>query len=144
MRPRNCLGAGTLAICAVFVSVAWADTRGNRLTYLNVDSPYYVSGEFPKLTTPMWVGEAEVELAVVPSIDDLREVESHVVAAARLSADARPELAGPIVDGMIRGADDRRRAAIIALRELPSAMIGNGVASLLDGLNSRLTAFLEN
>ena len=47
---------------------------GNRLTYLDSAlDPYYVSGEFPKLTTPQWVGEEGVEAVVVLAIDDMRD-----------------------------------------------------------------------
>ena len=47
---------------------------GNRLTYLDSFlDPYYVSGDFPKLTTPQWVGEADVKAVVVLAIDDMRD-----------------------------------------------------------------------
>ena len=46
--------------------------EGNRLTYLDVRDPYYVSRTFPKLTTPQWVGEEGVEAVVVLGIDDMR------------------------------------------------------------------------
>ncbi len=47
---------------------------GNRLAYLDESDPYYVSLDFPRLTTPQWIGEKGVELAVVLSIDDMRDV----------------------------------------------------------------------
>ena len=48
--------------------------QGNRLTYMDSFlDPYYVSGEFPKLTTPQWVGEEGVEAVVVLAIDDMRD-----------------------------------------------------------------------
>jgi putative membrane-bound dehydrogenase-like protein len=46
---------------------------GNRLTYLDESDPYYVSGRFPKLTTPQWVGEPGVEAALIFSIDDMMD-----------------------------------------------------------------------
>ena len=46
--------------------------RGNRLAYLDECDPYYVSRSFPKLITPQWVGEPEVEAVVVLAIDDDR------------------------------------------------------------------------
>lgn len=47
---------------------------GNRLTYLDeFCDPYYVGRDFPKLTTPQWVGEEGVEAVVVLAIDDMRE-----------------------------------------------------------------------
>ena len=49
-------------------------TDGNRLAYLDENDPYYVSLDFPRLTTPQWIGEDGVELAVVLSIDDMRDV----------------------------------------------------------------------
>ena len=48
--------------------------EGNRLAYLDESAPYYVSLDFPRLTTPQWFGEEGVELAVILSIDDMRDV----------------------------------------------------------------------
>ena len=45
---------------------------GNRLTHLDGNDPYYVSGSFPKLITPQWVGESGVEAVVTLGIDDMR------------------------------------------------------------------------
>src|SRR5689334_9619725 len=45
---------------------------GNRLTYLDENNPYYPNRNFPKLTTPMWVGEDGVEAVVIIAIDDMR------------------------------------------------------------------------
>jgi putative membrane-bound dehydrogenase-like protein len=45
---------------------------GNRLTYLDGSDAYYPHRTFPKLTTPMWVGEDGVEAVVILSIDDMR------------------------------------------------------------------------
>ncbi len=50
-----------------------APPDGNRLTYLDGSDPYYVGLNFPKLTTPQWVGEEGVEAVVVLAIDDMRE-----------------------------------------------------------------------
>jgi len=47
--------------------------KGNRLAYLDEVNPYYPSRTFPKLTTPMWVGEKDVEAVVILGIDDMRE-----------------------------------------------------------------------
>ncbi len=48
--------------------------NGNRLTYLDEPcNPYYVHKDFPKLTTPMWVGEEGVDAVVVLAIDDMRD-----------------------------------------------------------------------
>lgn len=45
---------------------------GNRLAYLDEVNPYYPSRTFPKLTTPMWVGEDGVDAVVILAIDDMR------------------------------------------------------------------------
>ena len=64
----------------VFLSLASAEEKsktpkpnGNRLTYLDEPcNPYYVHRDFPKLTTPMWVGDEGVEAVVILGIDDMR------------------------------------------------------------------------
>src|SRR5262249_33404138 len=45
---------------------------GIRLTYLDGSDAYCPHRTFPKLTTPMWVGEDGVEAVVILSIDDMR------------------------------------------------------------------------
>jgi len=71
--------------CSVLTQVGTAQD-GNRLSYLDSFlDPYYVSGDFPKLTTPQWVGEAGVEAVVVLAIDDMRDT-------ARYEAYLRPIL----------------------------------------------------
>lgn len=62
------LAAGFLASAGQ----APAASPGNRLTYLDDDSPYYPDLTFPKLTTPQWVGEDGVEAVVILGIDDMR------------------------------------------------------------------------
>src|SRR5436190_4806562 len=55
---------------------AWnivAESAANRLTYLDENDPFYVGLNFPKLTTPQWVGEPGVEAVVILAIDDMRE-----------------------------------------------------------------------
>ncbi|MEX1039826.1 MAG: PVC-type heme-binding CxxCH protein [Pirellulaceae bacterium] len=47
---------------------------GNRLTYLDGDSPYYPHQAFAKLTTPQWIGDPEAEAVVVLAVDDLRDI----------------------------------------------------------------------
>ena len=44
---------------------------GSRFAYLDEENPYYVDGDFPKLTTPMWIGEEGVDAAILLSIDDM-------------------------------------------------------------------------
>lgn len=48
-------------------------SEANRLTYLDENDPFYPGLDFPKLTTPQWVGEAGVEAVVILAIDDMRE-----------------------------------------------------------------------
>ena len=58
---------------ACLASSCFAD-GGNRLVYLDETDPYHVSLDSPRLTTPQWIGEKGVEVAVVLSIDDMRDV----------------------------------------------------------------------
>jgi putative membrane-bound dehydrogenase-like protein len=44
----------------------------NRLTYLDETNPFYVGGAFPKLTTPQWIGESNIEAVVTLGVDDMR------------------------------------------------------------------------
>src|SRR4051812_33265364 len=48
-------------------------SHANRLTYLESDDPFYPGSEFPKLTTPQWVGERDVDAVVILAVDDMRE-----------------------------------------------------------------------
>jgi putative membrane-bound dehydrogenase-like protein len=50
---------------------------GNRLTYLDSSDPFYVHRDFPKLTTPQWIGEPGVQAVVVLAIDDMRETKKY-------------------------------------------------------------------
>ncbi|MBI5756970.1 MAG: polysaccharide deacetylase family protein [Planctomycetales bacterium] len=69
MSPRHCV----LGLLFVLVSTILFAADGNRLTYLDEPAnPYYPHRNFPKLTTPMWVGEEGVECVVVLAIDDMR------------------------------------------------------------------------
>jgi putative membrane-bound dehydrogenase-like protein len=60
-----------LVFLTVAINASAAD--GNRLTYLDESDPYYVSRRFPKLVTPQWVGETDVEAVVILAIDDMRD-----------------------------------------------------------------------
>lgn len=61
-----------LLVLAVASSAAGADA--NRLVYLDdFLEPYYVHRDFPKLTTPQWVGEPGVEAVLVLAVDDMRD-----------------------------------------------------------------------
>jgi len=48
-------------------------TNGNRLAYLDESDPFYPGLQFPKLTTPQWIGEPGVDAVVILAIDDMRE-----------------------------------------------------------------------
>ncbi|QDU09909.1 PVC-type heme-binding CxxCH protein [Gimesia aquarii] len=50
---------------------------GNRLVYLDQDDPYYVSKNFPKLTTPQWYGDKQVKAVCVLAIDDMRDIKKY-------------------------------------------------------------------
>ena len=58
---------------------AWCDaeeeknTDANRLTFLDESDPFYPDGNFPKLVTPQWVGDPEIEAVVILAIDDMRD-----------------------------------------------------------------------
>src|SRR5688500_9026974 len=80
MNFSRCLSSGLcLALALVLVPKALAapPTDGNRLTYLENLDPFYVHGDFPKLTTPQWIGETGVEAVVILAIDDLRTPEKY-------------------------------------------------------------------
>ena len=56
-------------------------TNGNRLAYLDDSDPFYPGLHFPKLTTPQWIGEKDVEAVVILAIDDMRDpkrYEAHI------------------------------------------------------------------
>ncbi|MFQ5732767.1 MAG: PVC-type heme-binding CxxCH protein [Planctomycetaceae bacterium] len=72
--PRA-LVAVTLVILAATAPSSAGD--GNRLTYLDEDNPWYPHKDFPKLTTPQWVGENGVEAVVILAIDDMRDTKKY-------------------------------------------------------------------
>ncbi len=47
------------------------ESVGNRFAYLDENNPYYPDGDFPKLITPMWVGEEGVDAVICLTIDDM-------------------------------------------------------------------------
>src|ERR1043166_4240643 len=58
---------------ALSQSALTAMTNGNRLAYLDESDPFYPGLQFPKLTTPQWIGEEGVDAVVILAIDDMRE-----------------------------------------------------------------------
>ena len=65
----------TLALLFVaVVTVSTSGQQGNPLAYLDSPlDPYHVHRDFPRLTTPQWVGEPDVDAVVVLAIDDMRD-----------------------------------------------------------------------
>lgn len=51
--------------------------NGDQIQDSSICDPYYVGQHSPKLTTPQWVGEADVEAVVILSIDDMREADKY-------------------------------------------------------------------
>ncbi len=60
-----------LILCSLLALSAQAAGVGSRFAYLEEQDPYHVDGSFPKLTTPMWIGEKGVDAAILLSIDDM-------------------------------------------------------------------------
>ena len=78
MIPRLPAFIASLAILSsVPAAPTDAVTAANRLTYLDDSDPFYVGLDFPKLTTPQWVGEPGVEGVVILAIDDMREPQKY-------------------------------------------------------------------
>jgi len=71
MPPARFIWSALLA--PVVLVCACAASDANRFTYLDGADPFYPHREFPKLTTPQWVGESNVEAVVVLAIDDMRD-----------------------------------------------------------------------
>ncbi|MBI2947363.1 MAG: c-type cytochrome [Verrucomicrobia bacterium] len=66
-------------LTAFSLSAAAAPSDGNRLAYLDETDPFYVHVDFPKLTTPQWIGEPGIEAAVILAIDDLRDPKKYEI-----------------------------------------------------------------
>jgi putative membrane-bound dehydrogenase-like protein len=68
-----------LSACMVLLGGDWCPGAkggppdGVRPSHLDVADPYYPHRDFPKLTTPQWVGEPGVNAVVVLAIDDMSE-----------------------------------------------------------------------
>ncbi len=65
---RNICLAGLFGLMVATVN----GMDANRLTYLDETDPFYVNAQFPKLTTPQWVGEPGVEAVAILAVDDMR------------------------------------------------------------------------
>ena len=104
-RPLTALLA--IFLCVGTACVAQGAPDANRLDYLDGSDPYYVHRDFPKLTTPMWVGEDGVDAVVVLSIDDMSD-------PAKYEAYLRP-----ILD-RLKQIDGRAPATIFANKPEPN------------------------
>lgn len=67
----------TFALVAALIPLAVFAGDANRLAYLDENNPYYPNLHFPKLTTPMWVGEDGVDAVVILAIDDMRDPQKY-------------------------------------------------------------------
>ena len=76
---------GLLAVFCTTTTPGLSQSAANRLAYLDGEDPFYVGLNFPKLTTPQWVGEEGVQAVVTLGIDDMREHGVTRATAARYS-----------------------------------------------------------
>ena len=67
----NLLVALSLVFCLADGQLAAEQRVGSRFSYLDELDPYYPHADFPKLTTPMWVGEEGVDAVILLSVDDM-------------------------------------------------------------------------
>src|SRR5580698_9656906 len=75
-------------------SAAALAVEGNRLTYLDDDSPFWPTPQSPKFITPQWIGEPGVDAVVILAIDDMRDLPKATEGAgtAKYEAFLRPIL----------------------------------------------------
>eukprot|EP00913_Durusdinium_trenchii_P008816 g8282.t1 len=74
----NSLRFSRLLILTLFLFTQTAAAGdGNRLTYLDEVNPWYPHKDFPKLTTPQWIGEKGVDAVVIFAIDDMRDTRKY-------------------------------------------------------------------
>ena len=66
-----------LISCVLQASTHVSESLANRLTYLSEGDPFHPHLDFPKLTTPQWVGDMGVEAVVTLGIDDMRGPERY-------------------------------------------------------------------
>lgn len=73
-RNLLCLITFLLSGAATYFQPAQLSAQDNPFAYLDAYSDsYYPNTDFPKLTTPQWVGEPGVEAVVTLGIDDMRD-----------------------------------------------------------------------
>ena len=79
MNRRKYNARNIFRMLSVFIALfalncsAKGQQKANRLSYLDSEDPFYVGLNFPKLTTPQWVGENGVDAVVTLGIDDMRD-----------------------------------------------------------------------
>ena len=78
------LAHGVLGVLSV---LAFGQSSGNRLTYLDGDDPFHPGLVHARFTTPQWVGQPGVEAVVILSIDDLRRRRNMKLTCGRSSND---------------------------------------------------------
>ncbi len=74
-----------LISCVLQASTHVSESLANRLTYLRDGDPFHPHLDFPKLTTPQWVGDMGVEAVVTLGIDDMRGPEKSNLSSAPFS-----------------------------------------------------------
>ena len=73
---------GLLGVCSAILA-SLSPLRGQNgpaapgLSYLDESDPFYPGLDFPRLTTPQWVGETGVEAVVILAIDDMRDPQKY-------------------------------------------------------------------
>ncbi|SVD11376.1 uncharacterized protein METZ01_LOCUS364230, partial [marine metagenome] len=70
--PLRLLGLWLALALSALAQTHIPKSPGNRLVHLDDPSPFYPHLDFPRLTTPQWVGEEGVEAVVTLGIDDMR------------------------------------------------------------------------
>jgi hypothetical protein len=75
-RPRLLLGFALLLAVSTETTVAGPPIE-DRPYYAYEAAPYYPHKDYPKLTTPQWVGEEGVKAVVVLAIDDMRDPQKY-------------------------------------------------------------------
>ena len=68
---------GLLWVFFTATNTGISQSPGNRLSYLDKEDPFYVGLNFPKLTTPQWIGEDGIEAVVTLGIDDMRNHQNY-------------------------------------------------------------------
>ena len=121
-RPARVWGRRTIIpLCwvAVLTCAVAGERLGSRFAYLDERDPYYPNLQFPKLTTPMWVGEPGVEAVVLLSIDDMSRTNSPVKLPSYAKApEVYHEFLRPVIE-RLRRIDGRAPITVFTLQTNP-------------------------